>query len=83
MPGNQRSPVIEADEPGTGFDIDLAADQRMRHRVRMFAVPHVIVRTDLRPSDNIAVRRESLQCGLIQWFIQDFCNPTTDGTAAH
>jgi hypothetical protein len=29
MLGNQCSPVIEADELGSGFDIDMAADQRM------------------------------------------------------
>lgn len=73
MLGNKRSPVIEADEPGTGFDIYMTADQRMRHRVRMFAVQHVIVRTNLRPADInvfIAVWRESLQGSLIQLFVQ-------------
>lgn len=75
MLGNQRSPVIETDEPGTGLDIDMAADQRMRHRVRMFAVQHVIVRTDLRPADInvfIAVWRECLQGRLIQLFVLAF-----------
>ena len=43
MLGNQCSPVIEANQSGACLDIDMAANQRMRDGVRMFAVQHVIV----------------------------------------
>lgn len=75
MLSNQRSPVIEANKPRSCLDIDMAANQRVRDRVRMFAVQHVIVRANLCPADInvlIPVWRESLQCGLIQLFIQVF-----------
>lgn len=75
MLGNQCSPVIEANQSGACLDIDMAANQRMRDGVRMFAVQHVIVRADLRPADInvfIPVWRERLQCGFVQLFVQAF-----------
>lgn len=75
MLGNQRSPVIEANKSGACLDIDMAANQRVRDGVRMFAVQHVIVRADLCPADInvfIPVWRQRLQCGLIQFFVQAF-----------
>lgn len=75
MLGNQRSPVIETNKPGTCLDIDMAANQRVEDRVRMFAVQHVVVWADLCPTDInvfVPVWRECLQRGFIQLFIQAF-----------
>lgn len=71
MLGNQCSTVIEANS----LDIDMAANQRVEDGLRIFAVLHVIVRTDLCLEDInvfIPLWRQRLQCRFIQFFVQAF-----------
>ena len=52
VPSSQRPPVIEANKSGACLDVEMAANQRVRDGVRMFAVPHVIVRIDFSTADS-------------------------------
>jgi len=56
-----RTPVVQAYDPGAGFDIDVTANQRVRNEVSVLTAQHVIAGADFSAANIcvlIAIQRQ-------------------------